>query len=229
MKPRKYYAVLAGDRTGVYDDLKRCMSAVSGYPGARYHEFPDRDSAEEWLAGFEEPAQGPVQRFLPEPRPRIDGNVVDITDIIPVAAEIFASGVSRGPKSGCAALVFVRGDCLPYAGTVEHGVQDAALAATAGELAAVSAAVSFCASQGLPAVRVYPADTWPEALLSGTVDADVPAFMKEYAEDMAKLKDDVAVLFHAPVRMAEDTRMEIATNMAVQALDAPAGPEDGTK
>ncbi|BFZ60906.1 hypothetical protein YB2330_001958 [Saitoella coloradoensis] len=46
--PKAYYAVAVGRRPGVYYDWPTCSAQVTGYPGARYKSFQDRNEAEEF-------------------------------------------------------------------------------------------------------------------------------------------------------------------------------------
>ncbi|KAI0039602.1 ribonuclease H-like protein [Auriscalpium vulgare] len=43
------YAVKKGRKTGVFDTWPECEAQTKGYPGSKYHKFPTRDKAEEYL------------------------------------------------------------------------------------------------------------------------------------------------------------------------------------
>lgn len=47
MAKNKYYVVLEGYETGVYDNWKECESKVKGYPKAKYKGYPNLEEANE--------------------------------------------------------------------------------------------------------------------------------------------------------------------------------------
>ena len=46
---KKYYAVKAGRKTGIFLTWDACEEQVKGYPGAKFKGFPSRADAEAWL------------------------------------------------------------------------------------------------------------------------------------------------------------------------------------
>ena len=50
---KKYYAVKAGRKTGVFESWDECKSAVSGFSGAAYKSFTNREDAIDFVNGSE--------------------------------------------------------------------------------------------------------------------------------------------------------------------------------
>ncbi len=50
MAKKKFYAVAAGNRTGIFQTWPECETQVKGVAGARYKSFDSREEAEKWLA-----------------------------------------------------------------------------------------------------------------------------------------------------------------------------------
>ena len=48
---KKYYAVKAGRKTGVFESWDECKSAVSGFSGAAYKSFTNREDAIDFVNG----------------------------------------------------------------------------------------------------------------------------------------------------------------------------------
>jgi len=48
---KKYYAVKAGRKTGVFESWDECKSAVSGFSGAAYKSFTNREDAIDFVKG----------------------------------------------------------------------------------------------------------------------------------------------------------------------------------
>lgn len=48
---KKYYAVKAGRKIGIYDNWTECKQQVDGYGGAEYKSFASRTEAEQYLNG----------------------------------------------------------------------------------------------------------------------------------------------------------------------------------
>lgn len=49
MKPKKYYAYVAGEKKGVAASWQECQNFVLGVPNARFKGFSTRQEAERWL------------------------------------------------------------------------------------------------------------------------------------------------------------------------------------
>ena len=49
MAPKKYYAIAAGRRPGIYDNWPAAQAQVTGYQGAKFKGFPTRAAAEAWM------------------------------------------------------------------------------------------------------------------------------------------------------------------------------------
>ena len=45
----RYYAVVKGRATGLFDSWPACAAAVQDFPSPRYKGFRDRQDAEDWL------------------------------------------------------------------------------------------------------------------------------------------------------------------------------------
>ena len=48
---KKYYAVRAGRKTGVFETWDQCKAQVMGFSGASYKSFPTREEAEAFVSG----------------------------------------------------------------------------------------------------------------------------------------------------------------------------------
>ena len=49
MAAKKYYAVLKGMKTGIFETWDACKESVDGYPGAQYKSFKTLDEARVYL------------------------------------------------------------------------------------------------------------------------------------------------------------------------------------
>jgi ribonuclease HI len=49
MPPKKYYAIAAGRKPGIYDNWPAAQAQVTAFPGAKYKGFLSRAAAEAWL------------------------------------------------------------------------------------------------------------------------------------------------------------------------------------
>lgn len=49
MAPKKYYAIVSGRKTGIYDNWPDAQAQVIGYRGAKFRGFPTRAEAETWF------------------------------------------------------------------------------------------------------------------------------------------------------------------------------------
>jgi ribonuclease HI len=47
----KYYAIRKGRKPGIYTDWDECKALVTGFKGAEYKSFTDKDSAENYMSG----------------------------------------------------------------------------------------------------------------------------------------------------------------------------------
>jgi len=47
MSSKKYYAVLKGRKTGIFDSWEQCEEQIKGFSGALYKSFKSRGQAEE--------------------------------------------------------------------------------------------------------------------------------------------------------------------------------------
>ena len=88
MAPKKYYAVAAGRKTGIYNNWPAAQAQVTGYPGAKFKGFPTKKEAEVWM---KRPtySQAP-KKITNSPRP-------SITDTSPAIGEvtIYTDGGAR--------------------------------------------------------------------------------------------------------------------------------------
>ena len=49
MAPKKYYAIAAGRKPGIYDNWAEAQAQVTGFQGAKFKGFPTRAEAEAWI------------------------------------------------------------------------------------------------------------------------------------------------------------------------------------
>lgn len=68
MAAKKYYAVKAGRKTGIFHDWDACRAAVEGYSGAEYKGFVRLEDAEEYLGGKAYAGDGAAGKYVFETR-----------------------------------------------------------------------------------------------------------------------------------------------------------------
>jgi ribonuclease HI len=96
MAKKKYYTVVKGRQTGIFDKWfgpGGAWEQVSGYAGARFKGFPDRKEAEAWLSGGWKSAAGtPPAGKSPAPEKKASKNAPVSKD----AVVVYTDGGSLG-------------------------------------------------------------------------------------------------------------------------------------
>jgi ribonuclease HI len=72
MATKKFYAIAAGRKPGIYTVWPEAEAQVKGFPQARFKGFATREEAEDWLKGIKAPPPSTVGRKKAEKSPEAD-------------------------------------------------------------------------------------------------------------------------------------------------------------
>lgn len=135
---KKYYAVRAGRKTGVFETWDQCKSQVMGFSGASYKSFPTREEAEAFALG----------------------NSAETKTGSPLSGENTAVAYVDGSyhvgtgEFACGAVLFWQGETH----TFSQKFTDPELAQmrnVAGEIKGSETVIRWCLEQGVPALEIH--------------------------------------------------------------------------
>ena len=184
----KYYAVRKGKVPGIFESWEACRDSVSGYPGAEFKSFIDRDSALEYLENREsvgihattaeanDDASAKVKPYA-----YVDGSYNPETDLYGYGGFLvvpFSNG-SVGRYEFCGS-----GD-NEEAGGMRN---------VAGEIKAAATAVLTAINMGLKSLTIYHDYTGISAWVDGTWQAKNKQTMA-YADFMHEAMNSIEISF----------------------------------
>lgn len=101
MASKKYYAVAAGRRTGIYTNWSEAENQIKGFPGARFKGFAAREEAETWLR--QPPSRQAYKKSVVQPAKTTGNRTAEI--------EIYTDGGAlNNPGPGGYGIVMISGD-----------------------------------------------------------------------------------------------------------------------
>ena len=136
---KKYYAVRAGRRTGVFETWAECQIQVTGFRGAAFKSFPTRAEAEAFVSGTPMAADSTAVS-----EPQADGAVAYVDG---------SYNVSTGEFS-CGAVLFLNGEELHFSKKF-NDPQLAEMRNVAGEIKGSETILTYCMEHGVPDVTIY--------------------------------------------------------------------------
>lgn len=140
---KKYYAVRAGRKTGVFETWDECKAQVTGFSGASYKGFPTRQEAEAFVNGA---PQQETESAAPAAAQKEEG---------PRAVAYVDGSYHVGTKEfACGAVLFWEGETV----TFSQKFEDPALAEmrnVAGEIKGAETVIRWCLERGVPALDIY--------------------------------------------------------------------------
>lgn len=134
--PKKYYAVRAGRKTGIFTTWDDCRAQTTGYKGAAFKSFPTREAAEAYMSGADSLASNETVET--------DGAVAYVDGSYHAGTHEFS----------CGAVLFANGEELHFS----EKFTDAALAEmhnVAGEIKGAETVMTYCIQNGIDAVVLY--------------------------------------------------------------------------
>ena len=133
----KYYAVINGRKTGVFDDWDDCREQVEGYSGAEYKSFKTFEEAMEYL-DFESNSSE---------------NTLDIAENTAIAYVDGSYNINTGIY-GCGVVMFVNGIKSEYMKGFNNP-EKAIMRNVAGEIEGASYAMRYCQNNNIPKLIIY--------------------------------------------------------------------------
>lgn len=194
--PKKYYAVKAGRKTGVFTTWDQCKAQVDGFPGAAYKSFPAEAEALAYL--------GLGTETLAVPREDI--------------AVAYVDGSYRHDtrEFSCGAVLFYQGEELHFS----KKYKDPALMEmrnVAGEIMGARTVLEYCVQQGIPALEIHHDYEGVAKWATGEWKANKVG-TQEYKAFCAALRDKLSFGFVKVKGHSGDTYNDLADQLAKQAL-----------
>lgn len=137
---KKYYAVRAGRKTGVFETWDQCKAQVMGFSGASYKSFPTREEAEAFVSGN----SAETKTSSGSPLSGENTAVAYVDGSYHVGTGEFA----------CGAVLFWQGETH----TFSQKFTDPELAQmrnVAGEIKGSETVIRWCLEQGVPALEIH--------------------------------------------------------------------------
>ena len=135
---KKYYAVKAGRKTGVFESWDECKSAVSGFSGAAYKSFTNREDAIDFVNGSakSQKAQNREEKQS-EAFAYVDGSYDDTT------------------KSYSYGMVMMHGDDELHFFKKFEKDDMSDMRNVAGEIEGSMAAMKYCIENGIKSISIF--------------------------------------------------------------------------
>lgn len=137
---KKYYAVRAGRKTGVFETWDQCKAQVMGFSGASYKSFPTREEAEAFVSGNSAETK--------------TGSGSPLSGENTAVAYVDGSYHVGTGEFACGAVLFWQGETL----TFSQKFTDPELAQmrnVAGEIKGSETVIRWCLEQGVPALEIH--------------------------------------------------------------------------
>lgn len=185
MATKKYYAVLKGVKTGIFETWDACKECVDGYPGAQYKSFKTLDEAKAYLGEEVEVTVAGKQRKAPvgdESRP--DALVAYVDGSYEHSVQTYGFG-----------CVFILPDGSIY--TENGGGQNpesAALRNVTGEMLGAMFAVQFARKNGFARIEIRYDYEGIEKWVTGAWKSKTD-LTKKYAQRMQQWAQVIAIEF----------------------------------
>lgn len=137
---KKYYAVRAGRKTGVFETWDQCKAQVMGFSGASYKSFPTREEAEGFVSGTSAETK--------------TGSGSSLSGENTAVAYVDGSYHVGTGEFACGAVLFWQGETH----TFSQKFTDPELAQmrnVAGEIKGSETVIRWCLEQGVPALEIH--------------------------------------------------------------------------
>lgn len=133
---KKYYAVRAGRKTGIFETWEECRALTTGFKGASFKSFLARSEAEAYMQGTDSRAS--EEEFTE------DGVVAYVDGSYHTGTKAFS----------CGAVLFLNGEELHFSQSFTDP-QLAEMRNVAGEIKGAELILTYCMEHGIPAVTIY--------------------------------------------------------------------------
>lgn len=201
MSKKKYYAVLQGRKTGIYQSWDECKEQVEGYKNAIFKGFQTKEEAEKFLTGKKIQRSSSVYSPLPELKPEL-------------IAYVDGSYYNGAYSYGC--VIFDGQDMVEFSKAYRHG-KDAEMHNVAGELEGAKKAIAFALKKGAKSIDIYHDYQGIAAWADGFWKTNKPA-TKTYSEYVKEARKKVNIQFHKVKGHSGDIWNERVDQLAKQAL-----------
>lgn len=134
----KLYAVRNGYHTGIFDTWEECKNEVTGYSGAEYKSFTNREDAEEYLG---------INRQV---------TLFDIPDTASNTAVAYVDGSFNieTKQFGCGVVLFHNGEEITFSKAFSDE-EFALMRNVAGEIEGAKLAMQYCADNNIEEIDIY--------------------------------------------------------------------------
>lgn len=134
----KLYAVRNGYHTGIFDTWEECKNEVTGYSGAEYKSFTNREDAEEYLG---------INRQV---------TLFDIPDTASNTAVAYVDGSFNieTKQFGCGVVIFHNGEEITFSKAFSNE-EFALMRNVAGEIEGAKLAMQYCADNNIEEIDIY--------------------------------------------------------------------------
>lgn len=134
---KKYYAVRAGRKTGIFETWSECQAQVTGFKGASFKSFLTIQEAEAYMLGESSVTAAPEE-------------------LAPTGAVAYVDGSYhvRTREFSCGAVLFLNGEELHFSRKF-NDPQLAEMRNVAGEIKGSELILTYCIEHNVPEVTVY--------------------------------------------------------------------------
>ena len=196
MPKKKYYAVLVGEKTGIFESWEECEKSVKGYKNAQYKSFTTLSDAKNYLNGNDE---FDLKADIPLPS---ENEIFSFTDgSYNVKTGVYGYGV---------VLIFHDGKEIFLSGS-DDNEEIASMRNVAGELKGACVAMQYAYNNNFKKLKIFHdyegVSKWAEK--KWKTNNEYTKKYAEYAEKIGK-KVDISfskVLAHSGVEMNEKADM----------------------
>ena len=140
---KKYYAVRAGRKTGIFETWDECRAQTTGFKGASFKSFPTLAEAKAYMRGENDPTKAaPAENTTAAPEE--DGAVAYVDGSYHIGTKEFS----------CGAVLFLNGEELHFS----ERFTDPDLAEmrnVAGEIKGSETVLRYCIEHDVPSVTIY--------------------------------------------------------------------------
>ncbi|MCL2841683.1 MAG: ribonuclease H family protein [Defluviitaleaceae bacterium] len=197
---KKYYAVKAGRKTGIFTSWDACKKSIDGFSGAVYKSFPTKAQADTYLKGNDSASEADLNTHLEDE----------------VIAYIDGSYSDKLKRFSYAAVMFVDGKKMTYS-AAEDGTEVVSMRNVAGELKAAMYAMQFTKRQGKKKLRLFYDYMGIEMWATGGWKAKLP-YTQAYANYAKKMSEVIHITYVKVKAHSGDVYNEEVDQLAKDAL-----------
>lgn len=213
MAKKKYYAVKAGKKIGIFDNWSECSEQVKGYSGAEYKSFISLQEAEAYLSGNEELNEKKVDETF-----SFDGLVAYVDGSYSEKIDTYAFGL---------VLCEPNGNVLKFSGRATNPNYTTSRN-VAGELSATLHALNFAFNNGYAQITIVYDYEGIEKWTTGEWKANAD-IAKEYVSRVKEYKQHINIIFHKVKGHSGCKYNELADQLAKSALTEEKRISEGEK